>query len=83
METEQRLPRGWRWGRFKIFNYTWPELYGGSYFKNMSTESPELVSAVMVLAGFSLITYYDDKTTKIMTERPYKHFYTVVRPGIA
>ena len=34
----------------------------------------------MVLAGFGLITYYDDKATKIMTERPYKYFYTVMRP---
>ena len=25
-------------------------------------------------------TYYDDKVTKRLTDKPYKHYYTVYRP---
>jgi hypothetical protein len=32
--------------KFKVFTYARPELYGGSYMKNLAAESPELVGCI-------------------------------------
>ena len=38
--------------KFKVFNYARPELYGGSYFKNLAAESPELVASAAMVINF-------------------------------
>ena len=69
--------------KFKFFNIARPELYGGSYAKNLAAESPELIAAFFItVTGFGLIynAYRQDLGLKHLTDRPYKRFYTVYRP---
>ena len=36
--------------KFKFFNNARPELYGGSYAKNLAAESPELIAAFFIVS---------------------------------
>ena len=68
---------------FKYFNMATPEKYGGSLFKNMLAEAPELfVSGILasLAFGFCFYSMYVDEKYGIHAHIPYKQDLVVIRP---
>ena len=68
---------------FKYFNLAEPEKYGGSYFKNMCNDAPELLVSLLGIAicipVFGYCIYREEKYD-LYGYTPYKSEYVVVRP---
>ncbi len=76
-------PKGPLFRPFKYFNLATPEKYGGSLFKNMLADAPELfVSLAMIGVGLFTIGYHLKQELKYgaVNTTPYKREFIVIRP---
>ena len=76
-------PKAPLYRKFKYFNMATPEKYGGSLFKNMLAEAPELfTSCVLVVIAGGIMTYVAirDESTGGTKNKPYKEEFFVIRP---
>ena len=76
-------PKAPLYRKFKYFNLATPEKYGGSLFKNMMAEAPELITSTgLVIISAGILTYcaFRDETTGGTETKPYKEDFMVIRP---
>ena len=76
-------PKAPLYRKFKYFNMATPEKYGGSLFKNMMAEAPELITSTgLVIISAGILTYcaFRDETTGGTETKPYKEDFMVIRP---
>ena len=69
--------------RWRFFKLSTPENYGGSYFKNLLAEAPELVYMTPIwvfTCGYIGFAMWKQANTQYLTNKPYKELYTVIRP---
>eukprot|EP00093_Oithona_nana_P008586 08586.XXX_118830_119315_1 [CDS] Oithona nana genome sequencing. len=76
-------PKAPLYRKFKYFNMATPEKYGGSLFKNLMAEAPELLtSTVLVIISAGMLTYVAirDEYTGGTKNKPYKEDLMIIRP---
>ncbi len=68
--------------RWKLFKLSRPELYGGSYLKNLAAEAPHVLFYCLpcLVVGVTVMTLKYNKDKEVGFRRPYKDFYHVIRP---
>ena len=69
--------------KYRFWRAATPEKYGGSYFKNMVAEAPELLVCFAYIGTacyFFYGHYQADAKHGYLSSRPYKTYYTVMRP---
>ena len=69
--------------KWRFFKMSTPEKYGGSYIKNAIAEIPEvLFFSFYAVGALGLVAkmVYDQRKYEEFSNRPYKHYYTVMRP---